>query len=56
MFDVKVKKIYQVTIETLMQSSKVHICCLISDSLVIAGCYIFNNDTINGQNCHLMLK
>ena len=56
MFDIEVKKLYRVTIETVMQSSKVHVCCLMSESLVIVGLYFFDDDTINGQNCHLVLK
>ena len=49
------KKIHRVTIETVMQSPKVHVWCSLSDSCVI-GPYFFEDDTINGQNSHSMLK
>ena len=44
------------TIERVMQSPKVHVCCSMSESRVIIGPYFFDDDTINGQNSHSMLK
>ena len=38
-----------------MQPAKMHIWCPILESVVI-GPYFFNDDTINGQNAHSMLK
>ena len=55
MFHTGVKKIHQVTIETVMQFAKVPVCCSMSESGVI-GPYFFDDDTVNGQNCHSMLK
>ena len=44
-----------ITIETVMQSLKVHVCCSMSESRVI-GPYLFDDDTINRQNSYSMLK
>ena len=55
MFDIGVKKIDWVTIETVVQSPKVHIWCSMPESRMI-GPQFFDNDTINGRNSHLMLK
>ena len=38
-----------------MQSPKVHVCCSMSESGMI-GHYLFDDDTINGQNSHSILK
>ena len=57
MFDTGVKKIHRVTIETVMQSAKVHVYCSKSESPVIVAPWFFDDDdTINGQNSHPMLK
>ena len=45
----------RITIETVMQSPKVHVCCSMSESVVI-GAYFFDDDTINGRRSHSMLK
>ena len=55
MFDTRVKKNPRVTIETVMQSVKVHVCCSMSESRVI-DLYSFDDDTIKEQNCLSMLK
>ena len=56
MFDTGVKKIYRVTIETVRQVAKVHVCCSMSESRVIVAPNFFDDDdTINGQNSHSML-
>ena len=46
----------RVTIEIVMQSTKVYVCCSMSESHMIVGPYFFDDDTINGQNSHSMLK
>ena len=38
-----------------MQSSKVQVCCSLSESRVTDP-YFFDDDTVNGQNSHPMLK
>ena len=37
--DAGVKKIHRVTIEIVMQSSKVHVCCSMAESQVVVGPY-----------------
>ena len=44
----------RVTIETVMQSAKVHICCSMSESGVIGPYFFVDDETINGQNSHSM--
>ena len=38
-----------------MESSKVHVCCSVSESRMI-GPYLFDDDTINRQNSHSILN
>ena len=45
-----------VTIETVMQPPKVHVCCLMSESGVIGPYFFVDDETINGENSHSMLK
>ena len=45
----------RMTIETVMQSPKVHVCCLISESRMIGPCW-FDDYVINGQNFHSASK
>ena len=45
----------RVTIETVMQSAKMYICCSMSESRVI-GPYFVDDDTINRENSHSILK
>ena len=57
MFDTGVKKIYRVTIETVRQVAKVHVCCSMSESRVTVAPYFFDDDdTINGQNSHFYVS
>ena len=56
MFDTEMKKIHRLTIERMMQSAKVHVCCSMSESCVIVATYFVDDDTINGQNSHSTLK
>ena len=44
------------TIETVIQSAKVHRCCSMSESCMIDPYFFEDDDTVNGQNSPLMLK
>ena len=45
MFDTEMKKIHRLTIERMMQSAKVHVCCSMSESWVIVATYFVDDDT-----------
>ena len=55
MFDTGVNKIQEQTVETVTQSAMVHVCCSISESRITSP-YFVDDDTINGQNSHSILK
>ena len=50
------EKSLPVTIETVLQAAKVHVCCSMSESPMIVGLYLFDDDTMNRQNSQSMLK
>ena len=45
----------RITIETVMQPAKAHVCCSMSESHMIGPCF-FDDNTIAGQSSHSMFK